>query len=238
MTLLLGLMAAFVLWWFARDALRHRKLGRLVPALTQRVAKRVLGYGGLALALLLLLRGRIDMAIPLAAAGVWCLEGAEGLSRRVLGLFRRRSVADETVIRFEVLPDGRTSDGIVLAGPETGRRLSELAPDALAGLLILCRRTDRIGARRLEAYLNRREAGGRVDAEGDADPRTRRPPDPGAMTQEEANQILGLQRGASPEEIRTAHRSLMKRAHPDQGGSAEHAARVNAARDRLLSRHR
>jgi curved DNA-binding protein CbpA len=30
----------------------------------------------------------------------------------------------------------------------------------------------------------------------------------------------------------------MKRIHPDQGGSAERAARVNAARDRLTDRHR
>jgi curved DNA-binding protein CbpA len=58
------------------------------------------------------------------------------------------------------------------------------------------------------------------------------------MTQEEAYEILGLQRGATAEQIRSAHRSLMKRAHPDQGGSAEGAARVNAARDRLLNRHR
>jgi curved DNA-binding protein CbpA len=58
------------------------------------------------------------------------------------------------------------------------------------------------------------------------------------MTQEEAYQVLGLQRGATAEEIRSAHRSLMKRAHPDQGGSAERAARINAARDRLLNRHR
>jgi hypothetical protein len=30
----------------------------------------------------------------------------------------------------------------------------------------------------------------------------------------------------------------MKSAHPDQGGSAERAARLNAARDRLTNRHR
>lgn len=58
------------------------------------------------------------------------------------------------------------------------------------------------------------------------------------MTEEEAYQILGLERGASLDEVRTAHRALMKRLHPDQGGSVEGAARVNAARDRLTNRHR
>ncbi|MFC6745568.1 J domain-containing protein [Methylobacterium persicinum] len=37
------------------------------------------------------------------------------------------------------------------------------------------------------------------------------------MPQEQAYQILGLERGASTEEVRSAHRTLMKRAHPDQG---------------------
>ena len=97
---------------------------------------------------------------------------------------------------------------------------------------------DRIAARRLQTYLDGRTAAGRVDAEGDADARTRRAPDPGAMTQEEAHQILGLQSGATLQQIRTAHRTLMKRLHPDQGGTAEQAARVNAARDRLNNRHR
>ena len=51
----------------------------------------------------------------------------------------------------------------------------------------------------------------------------------------EARALLGLGAGASLEEIRDAHRRLIARVHPDAGGSAELATRVNAARDALVA---
>jgi hypothetical protein len=60
----------------------------------------------------------------------------------------------------------------------------------------------------------------------------------GAMTVDEAWQVLGLQPGADSNAIRAAHRRLMRGAHPDSGGSDWLAARINQARDLLLAMQR
>lgn len=56
----------------------------------------------------------------------------------------------------------------------------------------------------------------------------------GTMSREDALQILGLTGAAGPEDIREAHRRLMKNMHPDRGGSDYLASRINQARDVLL----
>lgn len=65
-------------------------------------------------------------------------------------------------------------------------------------------------------------------------PRRKRP----AMSRDEAYRLLELPPDAPADQVRAAHRRLMTRLHPDQGGSAALAAQVNAARDRLLARDR
>jgi len=90
----------------------------------------------------------------------------------------------------------------------------------------------------LAAYFDRRNPGGREDADGRVAAWKADPASSGKMTEQEAYEILGIAPGASVEEVGRAHRQLMKKLHPDQGGSTYLAARVNAAKDVLLRNHR
>jgi curved DNA-binding protein CbpA len=47
--------------------------------------------------------------------------------------------------------------------------------------------------------------------------------------------VLGLEPGAPKERILSQYRSLMKKVHPDVGGTTYLAARLNEAKDTLLS---
>jgi preprotein translocase subunit Sec63 len=52
----------------------------------------------------------------------------------------------------------------------------------------------------------------------------------------DAYAILGLREDAGVDDVRAAHRRLIAGVHPDKGGSAELARRINDARDVLLRR--
>lgn len=54
------------------------------------------------------------------------------------------------------------------------------------------------------------------------------------MSLAEARSVLGVGEAASREEILEAHARLIRRTHPDAGGTDGLAAHLNAARDRLL----
>ena len=131
--------------------------------------------------------------------------------------------------------DSGVMTGLVKEGRFRGRALEDLSMEELVALWVECRAEDAQSAAVLEAYLDRtqgdaswREAAGRAGAG------PRPPSGEGAMTQEEAYEILGLQPGASPEEIHDAHRRLMQKIHPDHGGSNYLAAKINQAKARLL----
>lgn len=55
------------------------------------------------------------------------------------------------------------------------------------------------------------------------------------LTVKEARDLLGVGEGAGRAEIEAAYRRLMLRVHPDHGGTDALAARLNAARSRLLN---
>jgi hypothetical protein len=122
--------------------------------------------------------------------------------------------------------DSGRMTGSVKAGQFAGRDLAALNLPELLLLLEECQIADIDSVALLEAWLDRAHPDWR--SEPAAEPRS------AAITREEALDILGLKEGADEDAIRAAHRRLMKTAHPDQGGSAWLAARINAARDFLL----
>lgn len=146
-------------------------------------------------------------------------------------------------LRMNLDHDSSTLDGMVLDGQFRGRRLSELQPADLSELLRECRVEDEQSATVLEAYLDRtfgaswrtgEEPGGGAGA-GDRQGGGRSSPwSAGSMTRDEAFEILGLEPGATKEAIKEAHLTLMKKNHPDQGGSNYLATKINQAKELLL----
>ncbi|MDP1961535.1 MAG: molecular chaperone DnaJ [Reyranella sp.] len=126
--------------------------------------------------------------------------------------------------------DHATGDvgGAVLSGRFVSRTLDSLADTELLDLHAECA-SDSDSLKVLEAYLDRRLGGDWRNV--------RRPPPAGSrtdMSRNEALAVLGLAEGATADEIRAAHRRLIQRMHPDVGGSADLAARINRAKDILL----
>ena len=131
--------------------------------------------------------------------------------------------------------DSGALDGSVREGPYRGQMLSDLDLPALLDLLAECR-DDPSSAQVLAAFLDRAHGPDWRSAEGSGGGPTGSESSSAAMTREEAYRILGLEPGANEAEIKAAHHRLMLKFHPDQGGSAWFAARINEARDLLMGR--
>lgn len=130
-----------------------------------------------------------------------------------------------------------TVEGEVLAGRFAGSRLEDLALADLLDLLDECAAADPPSAQLLEAYLDREWPDWRLGARekggaGEGGRRSKWARE--SMTHAEAWSLLGLAPGATADEIRAAHRRLMREHHPDRGGSTDFAARLNEAKELLL----
>ena len=221
-----------------------RMFARTPPAQLARLVKQGAGAVTLLFAGLLFIRGRIDFALAVGGVGLWLM--GLGAPPGWLDQFRTAGTARPSVskvrsgaIQMELDHDTGVMDGDVLAGPFAGRRLSALSEPELMDLLAACRQSDPEGARLLEAYLDRRAPGWGAADEAHADRGSAgRARINSAMTEDEAYDVLGLAKDATPEDITRAHRSLMKKLHPDHGGTTSLAARVNEAKDILMRRHR
>lgn len=125
-------------------------------------------------------------------------------------------------------------DGEVLVGPYQGRRLSDMDLDDLNALRAELRDTQ--SAPLLDTYMERRFGSRQDGAEHQGDPGAGPAGAEPRMTESRALEVLGLEPGASEQDIVDAHRRLMQRLHPDRGGSTFLAATLNEAKRVLLKR--
>jgi hypothetical protein len=235
------LLVGILLFWLGLSALKA--FAAADPAVLARVIRRGGGSVALLAALALLLRGRLDMALGLGGLGAWLLglRGGASLSRMfqsASGTKRRVSCVRSALIEMELDHDTGKMRGTVLAGPDEGKSLDSMTRSQCEALYGLCSVDDPDGARLMEAYLDRRFAGWRTATQSQRGPGRRSTNRrSGTMSEDEAYEILGLQKGASEEEVIRSHRELMKKLHPDHGGSTALAARVNEAKNVLMRRH-
>jgi hypothetical protein len=234
MPLILGVVVLLLLVWAMNS------FSKADPKQAARLLRAMGGGAALLFALFLLLRGEIGPAVTVGALGLGLLgwltfwpASFTGRTQKSPGQVSRVRTA---FLEMELDHDSGAMRGRVLAGPHQGAALDDLDPPALISLL---GEVDADSRDLLAAYLDRRQPGWREHAQSDAAAGGGGRASRGSkMTEEEAYQILGVQPGASAEDISRAHRSLMKKLHPDQGGSTYLAARVNAAKEVLLHRHR
>jgi hypothetical protein len=212
--------------------LAGRGFARADPKRMARLMKSMAGVALVGVAIGLGATGRLVLAIPVGLFGMMLLGMRMPWQQRGggdLGGPRRRSSVRTPMLEMTLDHETGDMDGVVLMGRFESRKLSQLLPNQLAELLDEARVEDAQAAQLLEAYIAR-FGQGRDAGSG----RTGGPPGP--MTVEEAYAVLGLRPGASRDDILQAHRSLMKKYHPDQGGTTYLAAKINEAKDVLMQR--
>ena len=193
-----------------------------------------IGVGGLLIFGLRFLPGLLPELLGLAGVAITALI-ARAIRNRPSGGFSSPGTGQRTEVNTAFLKawiDHASGDvgGTVLAGRFSGRTLDQLTDAELLELRAECA-ADADSLRVLEAYLDRRLGADWHNTQHTPPPRGPRTD----MTREEALAVLGLAEGASVDDIRSAHRRLIQRMHPDVGGTADLASRINRAKDVLLA---
>ncbi len=231
--LILGLVVAFLI---------YAALRAFVNANTKDIVnnlRRIGGITAIVVAIFMGITGRFALAVPLIFVAVSLLRGNIGGFNPFPGSSGKsqgqRSRVRTRTIEMELDHDSGDMEGNVVSGQFSSRTLSSMDEAELTQLYTECQSSDPQAAQLLDAYMNRRfadwqgEQSAGAGANGHSGVRSY-----GPISREEAYEILGLKPGAGKLDIRRAHRKLMKKLHPDQGGSTYLAAKINEAKDLLL----
>jgi len=219
--------------------LAGRLLVRANPRNLAVTLRRMGGVAALAVAGFLILRGALPIAIPLAVFGFSLLRPGSGSGFGDLFGQGQTTPGQKSRIKTDRLEveldhDSGEMEGKCLSGRFAGRSLSSLSDREAMELLAELHQEGAPEAAVMEAYLDWRRPGWREQASGEQEESRRARRGSKRMSAEEAYEVLGIDRNASEEDIKRAHRRLMMKLHPDQGGSNYLAARINEAKDVLL----
>ena len=230
MNFILGLVIVVGGWYLIKS------FANAQPAQVRGLIRKLGGAAVMAFGVFMMLKGEINVAIPMFMLGLG-LMGQQAMFPNGMPWQRKTpgqaSKVSTGLIAMQLDHDTGRMDGDVLAGPFKGRKLSSLTLAEAQALHAQCAAATDQSRALFEAWIERTHPEWRAKWDswaGRAAATTSQ-----KMTRAEALAILGLKEGASPDDIRAAHRRLMKTAHPDLGGSDYLAAKINEAKEFLLS---
>ena len=232
------------------------------PRSVLRALRYVLIGVGATVVLLLVATGRFAQLLPLAFLLLPMLMRRRVMANRAKAAAGptpgQQSEARTAFLHARLDHDTGAMEVEFTDGPLAGHRCADLDQTTLIAAFQACQEQDPQSAAIIAAYLDRyhgsewrdaaaedgpagdNPAGNGADGAqsrggtGSGDGRRRTGAVNGRMTEDEALAILGLARGATKQDIKDAHRRLMLKLHPDQGGSDYLAAKLNEAKDMLL----
>ena len=208
--------------WIVRSVLRS-----IFPAITQNSLGVLLITAGIWLIFIRL----VALAIPMLILGAVLL-----LSRN--SAIAKRSTTRTSQVRsahLEMILDHETGsiDGEILTGTFQGQVLSDLALQELLRFHAEVQ-TDEETVKLFETFLDSAHPDWRDQMEQSAARDEYASSHSRKLSRDEAYRLLGLEAGSSKADIREAYHRLIKRVHPDRGGSAALTAQITEARNRLL----
>lgn len=229
MNFILGLVIVVGGWYLIKS------FANAQPAQVRGLIRKLGGVAVLVFAGFMMLKGEINVAIPLFMLGLG-LMGQQAMFPNGMPWQRKTpgqaSKVSTSIIAMQLDHDSGRMEGEVLAGAYKGRKLSSLTLAEAQALHAQCAAAPDQSRALFEAWIERTHPDWRSQWNSSAG----RAPAASStkMTRAEALAILGLKEGASPDDVRAAHRRLMKTAHPDLGGSDYLAAKINEAKEFLL----
>lgn len=140
------------------------------------------------------------------------------------------STVETALLRMQLDHDSGALQGEILKGGFQGRRLADMDRQQLEQFFAYCQVEDADSVQLLSSYLQQRFPGDtHFEGQAQDSPRSGH-----SMGRTDALAALGLQEGATRDEVLAAHRKLIQKLHPDRGGNDFLAAQINLARDVLL----